>query len=515
MRSLKNSRDCKKMKISESRIQELEAMGSWDLSIEEFDAIDERHEFSERYKRKKRRLLAGLQQIEELHREDRIENIPSAGKIKSRAKRAVAAAAAAVLLIPTTVFAATKFYELRVNQKKHEAQIEIELKNDTAEELTAEETYILKEDGVTDITYRSPLKVTLAYVPKECTRYSDYKFDDSEQTGAYGISMWMLLGDASTKCEDKVKYSIGSEKREINGQEYVVVTRDETFDYNKKVFVPLEEWNAIFMMDVGKGISVEELDKIVAGIQVEETSDMAEAVPSDDIEGSYLLNDETDEEEETAWDGILGDIPIYHIGDTVKQNPLDITVDQIQVLDSIKELDRANFYTEMLKSYVRKDGTLAEYNRARISYGDGTNSVNHFVEKMKMRQKFVYITLKLKTGKASVSQYYINSFRSVFLKQDKKGNYLLDKNADALYNLDDGQTANFDELMYFDNSLVDNKDKNFFNMGDIPGHTEKTVHIGFFVDEDLLDEMYIQIPYSRYGDVSKDQTQSFYIKIQK
>lgn len=514
MRSLKNSKDCEHLKIPESRTQELEAMGLWDMSIEEFDAIDEGHEFSERYKRKKRRLMTGLRQIEELRREGEKENTSGVAGTKRWAKRTVAVVAAAVLLVPTTVFAATKLYELRVTQRKHEAQIDIELQNDTAEELTAEETHILREDGITDIAYRSPMKVTLDYVPKECTSYDDYKYNDADDTGTYGISMWMLLGDASTKCENKVKFSVASEKREVNGQEYVVVTKDETFIYNKDVFVPLEEWNAILLMNVGKGISIDELDKIVAGIQVEETTDMAEAIPSDDIEESWLLYHGADEEEE-EWDGVLGDIQIYHVGDTVKQGDIEITVDKVEVFDSIKDFDRANFYTDMLKKYVKADGTLEEYNRARVSYGDGVNTVNQFVEKMKMRQKFVYITLKLETDKTPVSEYYINSFRSRFLKQDGNGNYLLDMDANALYNLDDEMRANFDELMYFDHSIAGNKSKAFFNMGDLSIFAEKTVHVGIFVDEDLLDETYLQIPYSRYGDTSNTGTKSYYFKIQE
>ena len=512
---LKNSKDCDNLKMPESRTKELEAMGLWDISIEEFDDIDEGHEFSERYKRRKRRLLTGLKQIERQKEEDR-GSAPQRAKAKGWSYQIAVAAVAAVLLIPSTVFAATKLYELRISRKQHEVEVDIKLQNGTAKELDAEETHILREDGITDIAYRSPMKVTLAYVPKDCIYYEDYKYDGADMKGTYGISMLMLLGDSSTDCAAKVRYSIASEKREVNGQEYVVVTKDETFIYNKEVFIPLKEWNAVLMMYVGEGISISELDKVVAGMQVEETADMKEAIPSDDIEDSYVWDNEIGDASVTNVDMTLKNFEICHIGDTVEQGALDITVDKVETFDSIQGFDRENFYTDMLPEYVNEDGTFAEYNRALLIPGDGITSVNRFDERMKMRQKFVYITLTLKTGGAGVSEYYINHLRSRFLTKDEEENYLSDSR--TFFNMDEKILSNFDELMYFDHSAEGNKSKGFFNMGDIPTNSEITVHVGFFADEDLLNEMYLEIPNSRYGmaEVNGEPIgKGYYFKIQE
>lgn len=509
---LKNSKDCDNLKMPESRTKELEAMGLWDISIEEFDDIDEGHEFSERYKRRKRRLLTGLKQIERQKEEDRQSSAKTAGA-KGVSYRIAVAAVAAVLLVPSTVFAATKLYELRVTQKQHEVEVDIRLQNDTAKTLDAEETHILREDGITDSAPRSPMKVTLTYVPKECIYYSDYKYEGADMKGTYGISMLMLLGDSTTNCGDRVRYSIASEKREVNGQEYVVVTKDETFIFNKEVFIPLGERNAVLMMYVGEGISISELDKIVAGVQVEETADMEEAIPSNDIEDSFVWDKEVYGVSLSDEDMTLQNFEIHSIGDTIEQGALDITVDKVDIFDSIQGFGRENFYTDVLPEDIKEDGTFAEYNRALMVGGDGITSVNRFDERMKMRQKFVYITLTLKTGEAGVSQYYINHLRSRFLVKDEKENYLYDNR--CFYNMDEKTLSNFDELMYFDHSAEGNQSKGFFNMGDIPANSEITVHVGFFADEDLLNEMYLEIPDSCCGLEVDGKVTGYYFKVQE
>lgn len=505
MRMSGNNRKCNNLKMPENRTKELENMGLWDMSIDEFDSIDDSHEFSERYKRKKRRLLSGLKDIEALkNKADAEEDFIV---VRKSGFRTAAVVAAAVLLIPTTVFAAARLYEIRVTQKQHEAQVDIELQNDSAKPLTAGETYIKRGDGISVIAARSPIKVTLSYVPEECVYYDDYKYEGADFNGTYGISMMMLVGDSAFRCEDKVKYSIASEKREVNGTEYAVVTKDETFVYNKEVFMPLESWNGILLMYVGKGISIDEMDKIIAGVQVEETTDMAEAIPSENIEDSLWL---LGEDEAGLWTGetVVQDTELHHIGDTMKQGNFSITVDKIETFHSIKDFSRENFYTDVMPGFVGEDGTLGEYNRAEIIPGDGVTSVNRFADKKKMRQRFVYITLTLKTGKQAVSQYYINNMQSRFLKVDAQGTYSVDGR--TLYNLDEERNANFWEPIYFDRSAEGNQSKGFFNMGALPANTEITVHVGFLADEDMLDEMYIDIS-GGYDGI--EQAPGYYVKV--
>lgn len=337
------------------------------------------------------------------------------------------------------------------------------------------------------------MKVALTYVPEKCIYYDDYKFWGAEDDESYGISMFMQYNNQNNDFSANIAYSIGSEIRIAGPYEYVVVTKDETFVFDKEVFVPLEQWNTVLHMYVGNHISVEEVDRIVAGMVVEETDNLTECIPADIAgDGEIYVDDEELEKPPAA----IAQENIYQIGDTVIQSSLDISVTDVKVEDSIQEYDRGYFYLDMLPDYINENGSFNFYKRGSVVPGDGVNTVNSYTNVTEVRQKFIYITVKIKnTGRYSFQEFYVNRYKSVFLTEKEDGALYQDEQASYLINMDENIGANFNDPIYFDSSAQTNQSKSFMNMGIIGAGKEYTFHLGYFVDEDLLDELYFAVPY--------------------
>jgi hypothetical protein len=183
---------------------------------------------------------------------------------------------------------------------------------------------------------------------------------------------------------------------------------------------------------------------------------------------------------------------LFSVGQTVpvtinEVDKLEYVIEKVEVFDSIKDFKQGNFNElglEILSENKALDQTnkLLPYKRDVYKVGNGKDSVDELVESQLVNLKFVYLTTRVKNnGKQATEEIYMHPSLQV-LK--------FEKNAWS-YAGEDGITE--DSIMTGEVDYLEphGNGKSFYNIGSIqPGQTIK-VNLGYFVDEDKLDSIFL------------------------
>lgn len=434
------------------------------IALNDFDTVDEEHIFSDSYLTKKQLFMREIKKTtQETHS-------------KRSKKRFLITAACLLLAIPTTAFAATKMYELIVQKQNYEVTVSV---NKSA--APKKDTWY---------------QLVLNNLPSqmEVVKHTDsmkYSIKRNPEKGGISFNLWKL-GENS---DFSTVYSSGYQELEINHKKAVIVTKDKG-DFNRQVFLLFEEEGLMLESYIGSDISEEEMLTVLKGISLKPVS-KEQASPISEY-NQDLLGTKGNLSEPTIIPLKENSKQLVKIGQQIPiqlENQLEYTVEKVELFNSIKGFDLAEF-NEFGLSVLNERQALTQdnflpYQRNVYQLGDGKESVDTLVDSKQTNLKFVYLTttIKNKEDKATEDIYMHPSLQVL---KFENGGWTYARTA-GLFE----ETAMTTEVDYLE---PHGEGKSFYNIGSISPNQTKQVKIGFFVDEDKLDSIFLDV--FNYGGTS-------------
>ncbi|MFR1707489.1 MAG: hypothetical protein ACLSV2_01180 [Clostridium sp.] len=430
-------------------------------AIEELKSSTESHEFSEEYKNKKKEMLKNLDYMKNRGQEDSIQIYNKKGKKIMKKKIIVLiAAVTATLAISITAYGAVRQYLVTSSKDEETGTLTYEVKTDVKQ------------------TKVPAMKVVPGYIPEGYieTKNAPGKYHPNGDLSVGGISIQPPFYTDSFKDI----YVSDVEETNIGGVKSQILTR-EGVEYNHIINMFYEEDGYVVKIYGANNTSLEELKKVAENIK-------CEVIP-----GEFIDLEENEISVGTGIEYVEPSITrdhIVNIGEEMTdegfsdKNPT-FTVNSIKILDKLPELNKEGFsdYNEYLAS-INKDGTLKDYERINEQKWED-NKLNTITETVGM--KFVDVTLTIKNP---------------FNKELKDVNiyprmYSLIKSSDDTLQKEysyGGCKLQIDGApFYFDQS--DYEGRHFFFSDFAPNETKET-HLIYAVDEDKIDDAYINFEQS-------------------
>lgn len=424
------------------------------------------------------------------------------------------AAAAVLILVPGTVFAAGKLYQVYVEQKGYQVDLHIvsgteEEKESTVEENMGVHYYYLK----------------LNYVPegmKYMELHGKYLWDDPDHhVGING-------GGFGLDDEDNVLTMLnvqGQEVTELGGRTTILFY--PASGERNEAFVVFEEEGILAHLTAHVSVSDDEFRKVLENLELQPIAE--EELPESQRRSGFYISDEprpkqseevglnnrvSETEEEIIDDEyeIVEAGRVLAIGEPVSiyqaygidyppegYSEIRITVEKMEILDNVSQLSRDNFVRPADETWWNErfagDGSILPYIRQEVEHGDGINAPYKTVTKEEeVGRKLVLVTIKRenlsdKELPMGVTLNWIGCFTSDL--REENGTYILRQNRKWLE-----QSLSFAAggCLYIerDNSkdiYSEDKGRQFFfwrmDANDVQEYT-----LGFLIDEDRLNDLY-------------------------
>ncbi|EPC8422184.1 MULTISPECIES: DUF4367 domain-containing protein [Bacillus cereus group] len=432
------------------------------IALDDFDKLEEQHEFSHTYTRKKKLFM------EEMKLKD--------GQPQKKRKRHRMLIAAACLLIgmPTTVFGAVKVYNMIVQKQNYE--VNVSLTN--------------KDSKKSDQWY----KLKVGKLPENMEAIDDsamkYSFKDNYAKGGFSFILWRVGKDSNFK----TLYSKSYEEKEVNGKKAVIVNKENgnnNLAFNREVFLFFEKEGIVLQSYIGNDINEEQMVDVLGNISLEPTS-KEKASHITDYDKKYFS--EESKPKKTKVIPLKKDSKrLFHIGQKVPvtiimdNSKIEYVIEKVEVFDSIKDFKQENFNETGLgrlseNQALDQAGQLIPYRRDKYKIGNGKDSIDQLVESKLVQPKFVYLTTTVKNiGKQATEEIYMHPSIKQLKFEGNAWKYA-GKNGIAEKNIMTG------EVDYLE---PHGDGKSFYNIGSIrPGQTVN-VKLGYFVDEDKLDSIFL------------------------
>ncbi|MGN4255636.1 DUF4367 domain-containing protein [Bacillus cereus group sp. MYBKT14-1] len=432
------------------------------IALDDFDKLEEQHEFSHTYTRKKKLFMEEMKL-----RGERPQK-------KRKRHRMLIAAACLLIGMPTTVFGAVKVYNMIVQKQNYE--VNVSLTN--------------KDSKKSDQWY----KLKIGKLPENMEAIDDsamkYSFKDNYAKGGFSFILWRVGKDSNFK----TMYSKSYEEKEINGKKAVIVNKENgnnNLAFNREVFLFFEKEGIMLQSYIGNDINEEQMVDVLGNISFEPTS-KEKASHITDYDKKYFS--EESKPKKTKVIPLKKDSKrLFHIGQKVPvtiimdNSKIEYMIEKVEVFDSIKDFKQENFNETGLERLSENQaldpvGQLIPYRRDEYKFGNGKDSIDQLVESKLIQPKFVYLTTTVKNiGKQKTKEIYMHPSIQVLKSKGNVWNYaeragITEKNI---------MTGEVDYLEPHGDG------KSFYNIGSItPGQTVK-VNLGYFVDEDKLDSIFL------------------------
>lgn len=432
------------------------------IALDDFDKSEEQHEFSHTYTRKKKLFMEEMKLKGERPQK------------KSKRHRMLIAAACLLIGMPTTVFGAVKVYNMIVQKQNYE--VNVSLTN--------------KDSKKSDQWY----KLKVGKLPENMEAIDDsamkYSFKDNYANGGFSFVLWRVGGNS----DFPTLYSKSYEEKEINGKKAVIVHREtgkKDLMMDRVVFLFFEEEGIMLQSYIGNDINEEQMVDVLGNISLEPTS-KEKASHITDYDKKYFS--EESKPKKTKVIPLKKDSKrLFHIGQKVPvtiimdNSKIEYVIEKVEVFDSIKDFKQENF-NELGLGILRENqaldqaGQLIPYRRDEYKVGNGKDSIDQLVESKLIHPKFVYLTTTVKNiGKLATEEIYMHPSIQVLKSKGNVWNYA-ERDGIAEKNIMTG------EVDYLE---PHGDGKSFYNIGSItPGQTVK-VNLGYFVDEDKLDSIFL------------------------
>jgi hypothetical protein len=394
-------------------------------------------------------------------------------QVKRKRNRILIAAACLLIGIPTTAFGAVKAYDMIVQKQNYEVIISVANK------------IFNKSD--------SWYKMEVSYLPENMkaddTLALKYSFKDNYANGGFSFILWRL----GKNSDFQTLYANGYEVKEFNGRKAVIVRKDtgnKNIRFDRQVFLLFEKEGMMVQSYVGTDVSDEQMLKVIEGISLESTTE-EKATYTADYDGA-LFSKEKEPTESRVIPLKKDSNQLFSVGQTVpvtinKEDRLEYVIEKVEVFDSIQDFKQENFNDlglEILSKNKALDQTnkLLPYKRDVYKVGNGKDSVDELIESQLVNLKFVYLTTTVKNiSKQATEEIYMHPSLEV-LKSEKNAWSYAGKVGIAE---DSIMTGEVDYLEPHGNG------KAFYNIGRIqPGQTMR-VNLGYFVDADKLDSIFL------------------------
>lgn len=451
--------------------------GTFDLAekiaLDDFDTLVEEHEFSDTYNHKKKMFM------------EKIKN--QGGQPKARRKKNRLLIATAVLLIglPTTAFGAVKVYDMMVQKQNYEVDISV-----TNTEINHHDKwYKMKVNSLPD--------------NMEVIKNTDdmkYSFKENYAKGGFSFILWRL-GENS---DFQTLYANDYEEKEINCKKAVIIHKDSGNDstmFDRQVYLLFEKEGIMLESYIGADVNEELMVEVLGNISLEPSSKEEASLITDYKEAPIM---DTNELEARKIIPLKKDSnSLFHIGDVVpvtkdvlhnggnsttnKLDSLEFVVEKVEVFDSIRNFKQENFnnfIVDRLNEYsvLNQQKNLNPYNRNIYKSGNGIDSIDELVETQSVDVKFIYLTTTVKNvGNQATEEIYMHPSLTVLKLENDGWTYVKDNE-------------------FYEESIISNEvdylephgnGKGFYNIGSIqPGQT-KRVNLGYFVDEDKLNSIFL------------------------
>lgn len=430
------------------------------IALDDFDKLEEQHEFSHTYTRKKKLFM------EEMKLKDEKPQ-------KKRKKHRMLIAAACLLIgMPTTVFGAVKVYNMIVQKQNYEVNVSV----------------TNKDSKKSDKWY----KLKIGKLPENMEAIDDsamkYSFKDNYAMGGFSFVLWRVGGNS----DFPTLYSKSYEEKEINGKKAVIVHREngnKDLMFNRVIFLYFEEEGIMLQSYIGNDINEEQMIDVLGSISLEPTSKEKSSYISDYDKKYFSQESKTTKVIPLKKDSKR----LFHIGQKVPvtismdNSQIEYVIEKVEVFDSIKDFKQENFNELGLEILSKnqaldQEGQLIPYRRDVYKLGNGKDSIHKLVETKLINPKFVYLKTTVKNiGKKSTEEIYMHPSIKQLKFEGNAWNYAKEDGI-AEKNIMTG------EVDYLE---PHGDGKSFYNIGSIrPGETVKG-NLGYFVDEDKLDSIFL------------------------
>lgn len=397
-------------------------------------------------------------------------------------KMAAAACAALLLAVPAGVIAAPKiadYFKSRV--KKDQYAVDISVKTEQNEKIQKKIPYVT-------LSYSLPDK----YRESGSGLKGWYAFNYKNGSGAgRDFSLELIQMDKSVKKGFYVDDVKQTENLNISGHKAVYMDRYHIKNsryirsdtYNKGMLVFYEEYGYMIRYYAMSGVRKKDLIDFASQVKLKKST-------QSEASGYARLSEKTRKNlqgQEKGKDAERKAV-FKNTGDRVKYDNAEYQIISADVRDDISGLNGKGFSDSVdLNKILDKHGKLKSYSRETLKDGDGRNSPLVSVADTKnVKQKLVYVTLRIKnTGK---SEETVNVCKTLsYFTKAKDGRC----HASEEYNRPEAfRNCQLDKCaQYFQES---SGAYGFYLKTLKPGQ-EEVYHVGYFVDEDLLDKAYIQI----------------------
>ncbi|EEL47310.1 hypothetical protein bcere0021_5530 [Bacillus cereus Rock3-42] len=382
--------------------------------------------------------------------------------------------AAACLLIgmPTTVLGAVKVYNMIVQKQNYEVNVSV----------------TNKDSKKSDKWY----KLKIGKLPENMEAIDDsamkYSFKDNYAMGGFSFVLWRVGGNS----DFPTLYSKSYEEKEINGKKAVIVHREngnKDLMFNRVIFLYFEEEGIMLQSYIGNDINEEQMIDVLGSISLEPTSREKSSYISDYDKKYFSQEGKTTKVIPLKKDSKR----LFHIGQKVPvtismdNSQIEYVIEKVEVFDSIKDFKQENFNEMGLgrlseNQALDQAGQLIPYRRDKYKIGNGKDSIDQLVESKLVHPKFVYLTTTVKNiGKQKTEEIYMHPSIQVLQGKGNAWKYA-GKDGIAEKNIMTG------EVDYLE---PHGDGKSFYNIGSIrPGETVK-VNLGYFVDEDKLESIFL------------------------
>ncbi len=362
------------------------------------------HVFSEEYEDRKQRILLGIKDYENTKESETIKGRAGRNKEYGQLKRFARVAAIlifAVILIPVSIHAAVTIYNFTVSQDGHTATGTIQVNEDgtsqenVSEELedsgtpgdnaaektdaekkkgsekydSADEYSMVGSDGYTysikpDERY---VEINFSYLPAGMVRFEADKYDNGDPD--MGISVAASQWDG--KSYDVVNRDIENARTLKAGEyEYLLFERGGVdYSFNKLVYVPIKEKSIIITIYAGRAITDEELDKVIAGMAVNE--DIGEDPSKWTLVGEFSYDDsDIKDDVEASATSNKDSFSSVGVKDQFFRSGYKMTVNNIEINDNIGDIPESDivyWFGSLDSSLVDANGKFKTFKCRRLT----------------------------------------------------------------------------------------------------------------------------------------------------
>lgn len=401
-----------------------------------------------------------------------VENNTNAKRVKRKAFRIAVAFAMVILIGTMTVVASAVIYNTFVNRVGNYS-VEISPVTENVEQPKKSPDYarlnigylpkdIVKADETGIKYYKTPTERCIAFMLFKAD--NDYKFSE------------LFVNDYE---EVDLKENEGVI---LNIQPYK--NNDETA--RKVFYIHFKEMGVILKGNVTNDISDDEIKNIMENISV-----TPEKKLGDDI--LYVYDEDINNNEETECYGMNYDYNVIDENKSIDFSNTNadytgsVTFNSINILDNISNLDRESFYFpefNNINEVFDENGDILPYINNKYSDGDGVNSIGQLTESRHTNRKFITANFTVSNTLDLEQTFNISQIGISILENDKNGK-LKDR---------EEKTSIDGEINYIDNNDVDILGiKSGYYQLTIPANSSKDITIGFLVDENTIDDLYIVV----------------------